>query len=134
MVPSFTLKKRSDHLEELTSRKSSARISEILKGLETHYEEENNNAFDYVLASNMISVGIDIDRLGLMAMTGQTKSNAEYIQASSRVGRQNPGLVVVIYNTSRSRERSHYEQFVNFHSSIYKYVEPIAYAFPWELG
>lgn len=133
LVPSFTLKKRSDHLEELTSRKSSARISEILKGLETHYEEENNNAFDYVLASNMISVGIDIDRLGLMAMTGQTKSNAEYIQASSRVGRQNPGLVVIIYNTSRSRERSHYEQFVNFHSSIYKYVEPNSLT-PFSMG
>ncbi|MCF6460759.1 helicase-related protein [Clostridium sp. Cult3] len=133
LVPSFTIKGRSDYLEELTSRKSSAKISEILKKLEIQYEEGNKKAYDYVLASNMISVGIDIDRLGLMAMIGQTKSNAEYIQASSRVGRKNPGLVVIIYNTSRSRERSHYEQFLNFHSSIYKYVEPNSLT-PFSMG
>ncbi|SHH41161.1 helicase-related protein [Sporanaerobacter acetigenes] len=133
LTPTFTSKERCDTLEELTSRKSSAKIAEILKGLENSYKEDDSNAFDYVLASNMISVGIDIDRLGLMAMTGQPKSNSEYIQASSRVGRQNPGLVVVIYNTSRTRERSHYEQFNDFHSSIYKYVEPNSLT-PFSMG
>ncbi|MSS44175.1 hypothetical protein FYJ27_10705 [Anaerosalibacter bizertensis] len=133
LTPAFTSVEKFDNLQELTSRKKSSEISKILKGLESSYGKRKNLAFDYVLASNMISVGIDIDRLGLMAMTGQPKSNAEYIQASSRVGRQNPGLVVVIYNTSRTRERSHYEQFNNFHSAIYKHVEPNSLT-PFSMG
>lgn len=71
----------------------------------------------------MISVGVDIARLNIMAIEGQPKTTAEYIQASSRVGRETPGLVVVMYNTARSRDRSHYEQFLNYHSSLYRSVE-----------
>lgn len=112
-----------DYLEfdELTSRKANAEIGKTLKRLETGYPEEE--AFDLILASNMLSVGIDIGRLGLMIMQGQPKSNSEYIQATSRVGRQTPGLVVTMYDASRSRDRSHYEQFLAYHSSLYKYVE-----------
>jgi hypothetical protein len=58
-----------------------------------------------------------------MVMQGQPKSNSEYIQATSRVGRKTPGLVVTMYDATRSRDRSHYEQFLAYHSSLYKYVE-----------
>ena len=71
----------------------------------------------------MLSVGIDIGRLGLMVVQGQPKSNSEYIQATSRVGRQSPGLIITLHDASRSRDRSHYEQFIAFHSALYKYVE-----------
>jgi len=71
----------------------------------------------------MISVGIDIDRLSLMTVMGQPQSAAEYIQATSRVGRRWPGLVVVLLNAARSRDRSHYESFRAFHSALYRQVE-----------
>jgi Helicase conserved C-terminal domain len=110
-----------DRIEELTSRKNATEIKKALDYLSIPYN--TGDAYDYVLASNMISVGVDIGRLGLMVITGQPKSNSEYIQASSRVGRENPGLVLTVYNASKSRDRSHYEQFINYHSAIYKFVE-----------
>ncbi|ABW19569.1 helicase-related protein [Alkaliphilus oremlandii] len=119
--PSFSGEKKYEYLEELTSRKNQSEITKALEDLSRTYE--TGEAFDYVLASNMISVGVDISRLGLMVVNGQPKSNSEYIQASSRVGRKNPGLVISVYNPSRSRDRSHYEQFMVYHSAMYKHVE-----------
>jgi hypothetical protein len=107
--------------DELTSRKKSTEIGKILKDLAISFPDES--AYDFILASNMLSVGIDVGRLGLMVVNGQPKLNAEYIQATSRVGRQTPGLVVTLYDPSRSRDRSHYEQFFSYHSSLYRFVE-----------
>src|SRR5262249_33695386 len=70
-----------------------------------------------------ISVGVDIDRLGLMVVMGQPQATAEYIQATSRVGRQHPGLVLTLYNAGRSRDRSHYESFPTYHAALYRQVE-----------
>lgn len=106
---------------ELTSRKSSKEIQDTLGQLSLHYSEPGS--YSYVLASNMLSVGIDIDRLGVMTVYNQPKSNAEYIQATSRVGRRNPGIVLAMYNNMRSRDKSHYEQFGYYHKSFYRYVE-----------
>lgn len=121
-APEFTSKKRWDWYDELTSRKSNSEIAKIIqKDLKVKYPDKG--AFDFILCSNMISVGVDVGRLGLMIVTGQPKTNAEYIQASSRVGREDPGLVLMMYNPSHSRDRSHFEQFVYYHSTIYKFVE-----------
>ncbi|CPW61571.1 helicase domain-containing protein [Mycobacteroides abscessus subsp. bolletii] len=106
---------------ELTSRVPSADIPRRLKSLEK--DVSTGSANDVVLATNMISVGLDIDRLGLMAVMGQPQSSAEYIQATSRVGRKHPGLVVTIFNSARSRDRSHYENFVPYHQALYRAVE-----------
>jgi hypothetical protein len=106
---------------ELTSRKSSKEIKDTLDQLAISYTD--SACYSYVLASNMLSVGIDIDRLGVMTVYNQPKSNAEYIQATSRVGRKNPGLVLALYNNMRSRDKSHYEQFEYYHKSFYRYVE-----------
>ncbi|PQP50385.1 helicase-related protein [Mycolicibacterium austroafricanum] len=106
---------------ELTSRVPSADIPRTLKSLEK--DVSSGSANDVVLATNMISVGVDIDRLGLMAVMGQPQSSAEYIQATSRVGRQHPGLVITIFNSARSRDRSHYENFVPYHQALYRAVE-----------
>jgi hypothetical protein len=114
----------NDHTLELTSRKANSEIVEALDRLATPYAAENHvDTLDFALATNMISVGVDVSRLGCMVVDNQPKSNSEYIQATSRVGRSNPGLVVTVYNDLRSRDRSHYEQFVRYHSSLYRYVE-----------
>lgn len=110
-----------ENLTELTSREPSSRIPAHLASL--FVERPSVDAVDVVLATNMISVGVDVDRLGLMAVMGQPQTTAEYIQATSRVGRQHPGLVVTMLNATRSRDRSHYEDFTAFHSALYRQVE-----------
>jgi len=111
---------------ELTSRVESGKISQALKELEVNYPAIGKIPVDICLATNMISVGVDVPRLGLMTVTGQPKATSEYIQATSRVGRSSagPGMVVVVYNTSKPRDRSHYERFYSYHSKIYSFVEP----------
>ncbi|MFD5814605.1 helicase-related protein [Streptomyces sp. NPDC127038] len=106
---------------ELTSRVDASEIPTRLKGIEKKLPDEDT--VDVLLATNMIAVGVDVDRLGLMAVMGQPQTTAEYIQATSRVGRAHPGLVAVMLNSSRSRDRSHYEGFQHFHSALYREVE-----------
>lgn len=106
---------------ELTSRVDQSDIPHYLKRLEEPYPKQDLAA---VLATNMISVGVDIPRLGLMVVNGQPKSMAEYIQATSRVGRGNvAGIVVTSYNVGRPRDRSHFEAFRTWHQTLYREVE-----------
>jgi len=117
-------------VEELTSRKGSTEIPEILDRMERPFETKSKNnkksPIDVLLATNMISVGIDVHRLGLMVVCGQPKYTAEYIQATSRVGRHFPGLVLTVYNWARPRDLSHYEHFEHYHSTFYKHVETLS--------
>lgn len=108
--------------EELNSRRDSSEIPEILKRLERPIG--NAGAIDALLATNMLSVGVDINRLGLMLVNGQPKTVAEYIQATSRVGRKWPGLVVALYNNNKIRDRARYETFSSWHAAFYSGVEP----------
>lgn len=112
---------------ELTSRKSAREITDVRMQLDQqHYPSPA--ALNYVLSSNMLSVGIDINRLGCMTVYGQPKSTAEYIQATSRVGRSNPGLVIVLLHMLRTRDKSHFEQFQTYHQALNKMVEPTSAA------
>lgn len=107
---------------EITSRVPTNEIPDVLERLAESYPDSE---VDVVLASNMISVGVDIPRLGLMVVNGQPKTTAEYIQATSRVGRgDTPGLVAVLYNAQRPRDRSRYESFATWHDALYRDVEP----------
>ena len=110
-----------NHNVEITSRMSSYKIPEKLNQLETTCDSKE--CLDTAIATNMIAVGMDVDRLGLMVVTGQPKQNSEYIQATSRIGRAFPGLVVTLYNAYRPRDLSHYENFTGYHSQLYRFVE-----------
>lgn len=116
---------RYDNYIELTSREKSENIGRIIqKDILIKYSKKKDvMPYDFILSSNMISVGIDIARLNSMIMVGQPKTTAEYIQATSRVGRETPGFVFTQYYHSRSRDKSHFEQFCQYHEAFYKYVE-----------
>ena len=115
------------NVDELTSRVSSKEIPRKLDQLEVNFKsvwkKGELRAMDIVLATNMLSVGVDVNRLGLMVVNGQPKSTAEYIQATSRVGRAFPGLVCTVLTWSRPRDLSHYETFEHYHATFYKHVE-----------
>lgn len=139
MVERPSLAQRSvSNIRELTSRVSSQDIPKYLDQLEikfksefdvatdkyqTKWKEGDTRAIDVVLATNMLSVGVDVNRLGLMAVNGQPKGTAEYIQATSRVGRSFPGLVCTVLTWARPRDLSHYETFEHYHATFYKHVE-----------
>jgi hypothetical protein len=113
---------------ELTSRVGTDKVAEARRRLGLPYADKEH--VDVAIATNMISVGLDVQRLGLMVVFGQPKTSAEYIQATSRVGRgvegkdtDKPGLVVTVLNINRPRDRSHYERFVAYHQTFYRSVE-----------
>jgi hypothetical protein len=116
---------------ELTSRESTDKVAVAKNRLEAAFAPANES-IDVALATNMISVGLDITRLGLMVVQGQPKTAAEYIQATSRVGRapEKPGLVVTILNLHKPRDRTHFEQFAQFHKTFYRAVEATSVT-PW---
>ena len=120
---------------ELTSRVSTDQVAKAKQRLEKVFSKEERDSVDVALATNMISVGLDITRLGLMLVQGQPKTAAEYIQATSRVGRDpnKPGIVFTILNVHRPRDRSHFEQFGQFHRSFYRAVEATSVT-PWVLS
>ncbi|WP_084039578.1 DISARM system helicase DrmA [Demequina sp. NBRC 110053] len=137
-------------LGELTSRISSSEIGKTLTHLASPFEAESDTTvgrraigaklqageklpdrelpYDVVLATSMLQVGVDVPRLGLMMIVGQPKNTAEYIQASSRVGRDGakPGLVVTLANRARPRDMAHYEQFEHYHDTFYANVEALS--------
>ena len=110
-------------VEELTSRRSQTEVREMLDSMKLPLGDPG--MLDVVLASNMLSVGVDVQRLGLMLVNGQPKGIAEYIQATSRIGRSRkaPGLVVAVLNNAKARDRSHYETFRTWHETLYRDVE-----------
>ena len=109
---------------ELTSRVPTDRVADARRRLERPFHDKRQRV-DSAIATNMISVGLDIARLGLMVVLGQPKTHAEYIQATSRVGRDDrrPGLVVTLLNIHKPRDRSHYERFRHYHETFYRSVE-----------
>jgi hypothetical protein len=124
---------------ELTGRLSGEEVKNALKSVETKWNAKNrfaniqNNEVirgkvppDFVVATNMISVGIDVSRFNTIIMNSMPRNTAEYIQASSRVARNDYGLVLTIHHPFRARDISHYEKFIEFHEKMYSYVEPIS--------
>ena len=120
---------------ELSSRVPSRDLPTLLVQLEQVLGGDPADPYapepkDAVLASNMISVGVDVPRLGLMVVNGQPKATAEYIQSSSRVGRNVEGLVVTLYHFGRPRDLSHFEHFSGYHAALYRNVEATSVT-PW---
>jgi hypothetical protein len=118
--------RRFSRLKELTGRLPSDEIPKAIEALQIEYGT-GNKPIDVCLASNIIEVGIDIERLSLMGVLGQPKTTSQYIQVTGRVGRrwwERPALVVTIYSASKPRDRSHFEKFRSYHERLYAQVEP----------
>ena len=110
-------------IAQLTSRRPAEANAETFQRLRKRREDEDG--LDAVLATNMVSVGLDVARLALMIVNGQPLTTAEYIQATSRVGRGDvPGLIVANYYRHQARSLSHYESFRPYHESFHRFVEP----------
>ena len=138
----FNYRRLVSATEELTSRILSHRIRETLKNIEENkatFEWKDftdkkgivrhylvSDVMDLILATNMFSVGIDIKRLNIMLINGMPKNTAEYIQASSRVGREENGLVLTLLDPNRARDKSYFEHFMPFHQAFYKSIEPLS--------
>ena len=131
----YELIRKLFNVSELTSRIRSDQVPKELERLERPLRApaekdrnavNDNDVVDACLASNIIEVGVDVSRLALMAIVGQPKTTSQYIQVSSRVGRdpEKPGLVVVLYGQSKPRDRSHFERFRPYHQQLYAQVEP----------
>ena len=120
----FQDRKTFSEVVELTSRVPTNKVAEARRRLGIGFHDIKQRV-DCAIATNMISVGLDIPRLGLMMVLGQPKTHAEYIQATSRVGRddEKPGLVLTLLNTHKPRDRSHYERFRHYHETFYRSVE-----------
>lgn len=127
------------HLTELTARMAGADVTRVLDEMAIPFDpaidatgakggKRPRAPFDAVLATSMLQVGVDVTRLGLMMVVGQPKNTAEYIQASSRVGREptKPGLVVTLSNWARPRDLAHFEQFRHYHDTFYAKVEALS--------
>ncbi|MDP7133722.1 MAG: helicase-related protein, partial [Planctomycetota bacterium] len=120
---SCSIERATARIAQLTSIRSAEENSQTFSQLERTREEED--CLDAVLATNMVSVGLDVARLALMVINGQPLTTAEYIQSSSRVGRSDvPGLVVANYYRDQARSLSHYENFRPYHEAFYRFVEP----------
>jgi hypothetical protein len=111
---------------ELTGRLPGDEVPKAISALEVPTDSRQGYPVDVCLASNIIEVGVDIDRLSVMAVVGQPKTTSQYIQVTGRVGRKTdrPGLVVTIYGASKPRDRSHFEKFRSYHERLYAQVEP----------
>lgn len=130
--PEMLWRSRINYPKELTGRISGYSIKTALTNISKKnidagdIDQSIAQSVDLVYATNMISVGLDIERLNLMLVNGQPRSISEYIQVTSRIARKYPGLIVSAFNPVRIRDRSHFESFEQFHESYYRYIEPVS--------
>lgn len=111
-------------MPELTGNTSTDEVTRTLERLERPLTPDQYP--DAVLATSMISHGVDVDRLNAMIFYGMPRQNAEYIQASSRVGRSRIGIVFTCLHPVRERDQSHYAYFQKYHEFLGQLVEPVA--------
>lgn len=79
-----------------------------------------------IVATSAISHGVDVDRFNSMFFAGLPSDIAEYIQASSRVGRTHVGFVMLLPTPQNRRDRYVVETHDIFHRFLERMIAPPA--------
>ena len=110
-------------LEEL--KETIDKVRDFVKNYDPKIVDSNGLSFEPIYATSVVSHGVDLDELNFMTFQGLPYSTSEYIQALSRVGRKNLGIILLWFYPNRVRDESFFRNFVRYHDSIDHEVRPV---------
>jgi len=124
-----------EHLENVNARDNKTRthvlldgqtpLDEILGAIHLVETKTANNPMRHIVATSVVSHGVDISELNFMVLDGWPRSTAEYIQSSARSGRVQPGIVMSILSSGKLFESGVFLNFVDYHFFLDKLVDSV---------
>lgn len=124
-----------EHLENVNARDGKARthvlldgqtpLDDILGAIHLVETKASSNSMRHIVATSVVSHGVDISELNFMVLDGWPRSTAEYIQSSARSGRVQPGIVMSILSSGKLFESGVFLNFGDYHFFLDKLVDSV---------